>query len=493
MDGRRSPRRSIVLPVLLSGTDFSGQAFQENTWTIGVNRHGAKISTSSRLAVGDQVMVGNPVLGHSTKARVTRVVEKGRAFEIGVELLEPKDVWGAKIPPEDWASNNASSENGAGSATPDAPPRAAQSPESGLSPKPEAEGDSGHVAASASNPSSQPAVQTDSPTGLEESAGQMALGDKTASSPESHSDSLAAFLRDSRAELNGLLARTQEIQRLSSQAVQSLLEAVHVKLHQELEAAAASFASDTHQRIQHVASAALQTFGKEVSARQTSLLDDALARSQAARQEIEQSVKQGVEECQNKLAESSGSALEEFRHKGKAFFDSSQLELQKTLDDLKTKATDDVSEHLRMAASELADEMRRRADVGFEILNEQLTRSARALIEEIQKHIAVLSQSALADLSHKASDAVQEQVSLGASALSEAAAQARAGLDAHLQRSIEAFQEQISELTKAALEKNSKTSEFLLHDLQSRLDQAARALQLRRMESAGADRERPDE
>ncbi len=68
MEGRRSNRRSIVLPVMLSGTDFSGVAFNENTWTIGVNEHGAKISTSYRLAVGDQITVGNPVLGHSALA-----------------------------------------------------------------------------------------------------------------------------------------------------------------------------------------------------------------------------------------------------------------------------------------------------------------------------------------------------------------------------------------------------------------------------------------
>ncbi len=38
----------------------------------------------------------------------------------------------------------------------------------------------------------------------------------------------------------------------------------------------------------------------------------------------------------------------------------------------------------------------------------------------------------------------------------------------------------------AALEKNSKTSEVLLHDLQNRLDQAARALQ-RSVEATGLD------
>src|SRR5207245_6276001 len=71
-----------------------------------MNKYGAKLSTSYRLGVGDQVMVGNTVLGHYAQARVTRVIEKGRAFEIGVELTEPQDVWRPKFPPADWTENN---------------------------------------------------------------------------------------------------------------------------------------------------------------------------------------------------------------------------------------------------------------------------------------------------------------------------------------------------------------------------------------------------
>jgi DNA anti-recombination protein RmuC len=468
---------------MLSGTDFSGQAFKENAWTIGVNRHGARICTSYRLAAGDQVMVGNPALGHSTKARVTWVEEKGCAFEIGLELSEPQDVWEAKIPREESVASSASGEPGSGSATPAPPTRAGEIPESILFPNPEAGGASGSMAASATA-SIQPVGATDSRTGLEEPSGQTA--------PEPHLEGLANFLRDSRAELNGLLAKTQEIQRLSSQAVQSLFEAVHVKLHQELEVAAASFASDIRQRVHQLGSDAVDTFGKSVSAQKASLLDDALACAKATREELERRLKDGVEEHQKKLTECSSSALQEFQHKGRAFFDRSRMELQKTLDDLEKKVADNLSEHLRVVSSDLANEMRRRADVGFEILNEQLTKSARTHIEETQKHIGALSDSALADLSHKASEALQQHVDVGVSTLNEATAQARASLDTYFQQSIEEFQKQISKLSKAALEKNTKAYEFVLHDLQSRLDQAVRAL-LGGTKSAAAGEERPDD
>jgi ribosomal protein S20 len=309
---------------------------------------------------------------------------------------------------------------------------------------------------------------------------------------EPRSQSLANFLRDSRAEFNGLLAKTQEIQRLSSQAVQSLFEEVHVKLHQELEAATASFASDICQRVHQLASDALDTFGKEVSAQKASLISDALACAHSTREEIQRGLKEGLEGYQKKLTDFSSSTLQEFQHKGRAFFDSSRIELQKTLDDLEKKVTDNLSEHLRMVSSEVVIEMRRRADVGFEILNEQFTKSARTCIEETEKHVGALSESALADLSHKASETLQQHVNVGVSALNEAAAQARVSLHTHIQQSIEEFQKQISKLSKTALENNSKAYQFVLHDLQRRLDQAAQAL-LGTTESAAAGKERPDD
>src|SRR3989442_15399995 len=101
MEDRRSTRLPIVLPVTLSGIDNNGQAFKENTWTMGINKHGAKLSTAYRLAGGDQVMVGNTVPGHYAQARGTRGIEKGRASETGVELTEPPDVCRPKFPPGD--------------------------------------------------------------------------------------------------------------------------------------------------------------------------------------------------------------------------------------------------------------------------------------------------------------------------------------------------------------------------------------------------------
>ena len=103
--GRRSSRLSIIVPVTLHGRDAAGQEFKENTWTISVNKHGGRIATFHPMALGDEVVIENPLMGRSARARVNRVCEKHFAedpFEVCVELLEPQNVWGVKLPPEDW-------------------------------------------------------------------------------------------------------------------------------------------------------------------------------------------------------------------------------------------------------------------------------------------------------------------------------------------------------------------------------------------------------
>jgi uncharacterized FlaG/YvyC family protein len=125
--GRRSARLSIIVPVTVRGTDTSGQAFKENTWTISVNRHGGRIATFRQLAADDQIVVENPLLGRTAKARVIRVCEKRFAedpYEVCVELLEAQNVWGIKLPPEDWEKEQQMVPGDQKSSTPQAAPQA---------------------------------------------------------------------------------------------------------------------------------------------------------------------------------------------------------------------------------------------------------------------------------------------------------------------------------------------------------------------------------
>ena len=103
--GRRSTRLAIPISVAISGKDAGGKTFKENTRTIVINKHGAKISSAHQLTLGTELSVENRALGVSAKTNVVWLGDKKSpkdAGEIGVQLREAGNIWGVEFPPEDW-------------------------------------------------------------------------------------------------------------------------------------------------------------------------------------------------------------------------------------------------------------------------------------------------------------------------------------------------------------------------------------------------------
>lgn len=102
---RRSKRVNLAIPIILSGTDSSGNPFQESTRTIIVSKHGAKIKAAKELALGALVTIENQSLGLATKATVISIGKRqyrGDPVEVGVQLTQAGNVWGIIFPPDDW-------------------------------------------------------------------------------------------------------------------------------------------------------------------------------------------------------------------------------------------------------------------------------------------------------------------------------------------------------------------------------------------------------
>ncbi|MGH9326407.1 MAG: hypothetical protein ACRD2B_06945 [Terriglobia bacterium] len=102
---RRSTRLLVAVPVILSGHDAKGERFREECKTTFINRQGASISVSHVITPGTELLVENPPLGIRVRARAVRFVEKTAAaglHQVAVELLELKNVWGIRYPPQDW-------------------------------------------------------------------------------------------------------------------------------------------------------------------------------------------------------------------------------------------------------------------------------------------------------------------------------------------------------------------------------------------------------
>jgi hypothetical protein len=105
LSARRSKRVNLAIPIVLSGKDSSGNAFQESTRTIIVSKHGAKIRTVQRLNLGASVSIENRSLGLAANATIVSVGQRQspeEPIEIGVQLTQAGNVWGIVFPPDDW-------------------------------------------------------------------------------------------------------------------------------------------------------------------------------------------------------------------------------------------------------------------------------------------------------------------------------------------------------------------------------------------------------
>jgi hypothetical protein len=102
---RRSTRVDFETPVILSGRDASGRPFREETVTLTVSLHGARVRTAMEILNGMQVTVENSQTGMAEKAVCVRVEapSPGEATHyVAVQLVRAGNLWGLENPPADW-------------------------------------------------------------------------------------------------------------------------------------------------------------------------------------------------------------------------------------------------------------------------------------------------------------------------------------------------------------------------------------------------------
>jgi hypothetical protein len=104
---RRSMRVLLTLPVSIRGTLPDGNKFNENTYTLVVNAHGALITLSASVTQGQHVLIANK----ATQAQLDcRVVFIGQAqagkTHVGLEFVQPSpSFWQINFPPDDWGTS----------------------------------------------------------------------------------------------------------------------------------------------------------------------------------------------------------------------------------------------------------------------------------------------------------------------------------------------------------------------------------------------------
>jgi hypothetical protein len=102
---RRSDRIVLELPIQVSGADTTGERFAEDTRTVLVSRHGAKIISEHELATGQTLDIRCRSSGKQADARVVGQIggemrDGYYSFYYGVEFLNPDvNLWDIEFPP----------------------------------------------------------------------------------------------------------------------------------------------------------------------------------------------------------------------------------------------------------------------------------------------------------------------------------------------------------------------------------------------------------
>ena len=97
-EARRSTRVPLKSVITVEGGAKNSTCDAE---TIVVSLHGALIATSMELSLGMKISIFVYVTDKSAAARVV-YVDPQNPLQCGIELDEPRNIWGVSLPPSDW-------------------------------------------------------------------------------------------------------------------------------------------------------------------------------------------------------------------------------------------------------------------------------------------------------------------------------------------------------------------------------------------------------
>jgi diguanylate cyclase (GGDEF)-like protein len=97
-DRRRSVRRVLDVPLVISGESSQQEPFREQTFTLSVSAHGALVVLAASVTLGQKLLLRNPASDKETEARVVRFGSPyGGLAQVGLEFARPAlDFWAAE-------------------------------------------------------------------------------------------------------------------------------------------------------------------------------------------------------------------------------------------------------------------------------------------------------------------------------------------------------------------------------------------------------------
>jgi hypothetical protein len=106
-DRRQSQRVCVCIDVVVLWRDAEGEPISEETKTLVVNAHGALLSLSTAVRVGDSIHLKNVTTQEEIACRVRNLGasdKKTGIRTVAIEFVEPSaQFWHISFPPADWS------------------------------------------------------------------------------------------------------------------------------------------------------------------------------------------------------------------------------------------------------------------------------------------------------------------------------------------------------------------------------------------------------
>jgi hypothetical protein len=503
--GRRSTRLAIAIPVSISGRDSRDQTFKENTRTVIINKHGAKIVTFHELALGSEILLENRALGRSAKTFVVWLGDRRsvkEAQEVGVQLSEPQNIWGIDFAPDDWQEGPPIGEGGQRLEK-----AAAPSPPSPAPATASTAGESASAAITAPGTVTDAALQgrfQEFEQKLNEHIEQLftknqARMEIAANRHEQMIEQglderfggLEKRLEAERKNLEQLLAKLQDLQKTTQDSVETTrrniqaatfetletaTEELNQKVRGQLESASAKFAEEARKRVEQSAAAAVDSFGKEAKARLSQLTQEYLASLQP---QFEAQQKTASEQIQ-KL---SLAALQELQKKSDGVLGGFEERLQKSLREVQEKGSQQVTQQLQKTVVDYlgsaSKDLKKQAADSLTTLTAELKATGQGLVTDARKQVEEIRAKALESLMQEGKAIARDYPGQVRKMLQDFQDQRTRELEDHLQKALEKQRQAIlkqvqlvgeDEATKAAAQVKTKCEE-VAHLMLGELDQ----------------------
>jgi hypothetical protein len=508
---RRSTRLAIAIPITLSGKDAAGNSFKENTRTIVVNKHGAKIVTTHQLELGAEVEIDNRALGLTARAGVVWTSDQRtpqKVFEAGIQLFKAQDIWGIEFPPEDWQEGPLAGTAGEKS---EKPVQAQESRPAAPKAAPAAAPIRTKPAAPTAAPTAKPAPPTAHTPTIDVSAElermilrftrqaegiasrqTKVLEDSLQTLSRQIGSQTEARLRDASAHAEESAANAAHGLAVGIQALEERLQALRADVEAqagalaEVQKSAAEEAEKAQRNIREASWQALESATEQLSERIQKELEtvsgDFLSEiGDRVREKTAPAVESLTEEAETRLKARSAELAAEF-----------EKDLQTILHDSREKSAAAASEEVRRIVEEqkaaLAREFQERVDEARAMLKEEVKTSWKGLAEDTRRQLMGMATSTAESMNSAAAEGLKQFRAELEKSARRAQEVAEEKLGAHMAKQ---EQERSASLASRLANLGSETEERIFAETRRKAAEAL-SVELEKLAAEGMERIRRD-